>query len=95
MRPSPCRVMSSYQKQFIFSLGTYRVSAVGVKDQQFESRLKLHPNWLALRDDELSKVSGIPDCVFVHAAGFIGGNKTRDGALAMAVKTLEHAGKIN
>ena len=42
-----------------------------------------------MRDDALSELSGIDGCIFVHAAGFIGGNKTYDGALAMASKALE------
>ena len=42
-----------------------------------------------MRDAELDKVSGIDGCIFVHAAGFIGGNKTYEGALAMAAKALE------
>ncbi len=36
----------------------------------------------------MDAVSGIDGCVFVHAAGFIGGNKTYEGALAMAAKAL-------
>lgn len=42
-----------------------------------------------MRDDELTQLSGIPGCVFVHASGFIGGNKTYDGALEMAQKSLQ------
>jgi uncharacterized UPF0160 family protein len=38
---------------------------------------------------ELSEVSQIPDCVFVHTTGFIGGNMTKEGALQMAIKTME------
>ena len=45
--------------------------------------------WTALRDDELSEECGIKDCVFVHPMGFIGGNKTREGALAMARDALK------
>lgn len=53
------------------------------------TRLSLHPDWCGLRDSDLSAMSGIPGCVFVHINGFIGGNQTYDGALSMAVKTLE------
>lgn len=42
-----------------------------------------------MRDEELSKKSGIDGCVFVHASGFIGGNATREGAIQMAVKSLD------
>lgn len=45
--------------------------------------------WCGVRDDELSKLSGIDGCIFVHASGFIGGNKTREGALTMARRALE------
>lgn len=52
-------------------------------------RLFLHPEWRGLRDAELSKVSSIEGCVFAHASGFIGGNKTKEGALQMAIKSLD------
>ena len=55
----------------------------------FENRAPLPEPWRGIRDQELSDLSGIPGCVFVHASGFIGGNETYDGALAMARKTLE------
>jgi uncharacterized UPF0160 family protein len=55
----------------------------------FENRKPLPEAWRGLRDDELSKISGVPGCVFVHAAGFIGGNKSFEGALQMAQKALE------
>lgn len=65
---------------------TWRVQAVPLEG--FTSRLPLPAPWRGLRDEELSKLSGIPGCVFVHNAGFIGGNKTYDGALAMAKKAI-------
>lgn len=42
-----------------------------------------------MRDEELSKVTGVEGGVFVHASGFIGGNETREGAMEMARKALE------
>jgi uncharacterized UPF0160 family protein len=45
--------------------------------------------WKGLRDDALSKESGIEGGIFVHISGFIGGNKTKEGALAMARKALQ------
>jgi len=66
----------------------WRVQAVPVRTDSFESRKPLPEAWCGLRDDVLSKESGIPDCVFVHASGFIGGNKTLEGAKAMAVAAL-------
>ena len=68
---------------------SWRVCTVPVEDQSFVSRMKLKGDWCALRDQELSEKSEIEGCVFVHAAGFIGGNKTKEGALKMALKTIE------
>ena len=67
---------------------SWRVLAVGVKDENFKSRLALPEDWRALRDQELSDKCGIPGSVFVHSSGFIGGNKTKEGALEMASKAL-------
>lgn len=75
------------------SNGSWRVQAVSVSSGSFENRLSLLESWRGLRDEELSKVSGIKDCIFVHASGFIGGNKTKEGAMEMALKTMESVKK--
>ncbi|XP_072987492.1 uncharacterized protein [Typha latifolia] len=62
----------------------WRVQAVAVSPDSFESRKPLPLPWRGLRDDDLSRESGISGCIFVHMSGFIGGNQTYDGALAMA-----------
>ncbi|KAF2461498.1 metal-dependent protein hydrolase [Lineolata rhizophorae] len=62
----------------------WRVRAVGVEGQSFVNRKDLPDAWKGVREEGLSKVSGIDGCVFVHASGFIGGNKTFEGALKMA-----------
>ncbi|KAI3617814.1 hypothetical protein CBS9595_003723 [Malassezia furfur] len=69
--------------------GKWRVQAVPVNSESFESRKALPEAWRGIRDTQLSELSGIPDCVFVHQSGFIGGNATKDGALAMATKALD------
>jgi uncharacterized UPF0160 family protein len=69
--------------------GKWRIRAVSKENGGFENRKDLPDAWKGVRDEQLDQVSGIPGCVFVHAAGFIGGNKTFDGALAMAQKALE------
>ncbi|KAK1619013.1 hypothetical protein QYE76_024530 [Lolium multiflorum] len=62
----------------------WRVQAVSLAPDRFESRKALPEKWRGMRDDELSKETGIPGCVFIHMSGFIGGNKTYEGALEMA-----------
>uniref|UniRef100_A0A8B9GSC0 Chromosome 12 open reading frame 10 n=1 Tax=Astyanax mexicanus TaxID=7994 RepID=A0A8B9GSC0_ASTMX len=53
------------------------------------SELSLLEEWRGVRDDALSELSGISSCIFVHSSGFIGGNKTKEGALEMARRTLQ------
>ncbi|KAL4427135.1 hypothetical protein ABPG77_001139 [Micractinium sp. CCAP 211/92] len=67
----------------------WRIQAVGVAPGSFDSRKALPVPWRGLRDAELSAACGIPGGVFVHASGFIGGNDTLEGAVAMAAKALE------
>lgn len=67
----------------------WRIRAVSVEGAGFDNRKDLPDAWKGVRDADLDRVSGVPGCVFVHAAGFIGGNKTFDGALAMAQKAVD------
>lgn len=67
----------------------WRIQCVPVSKDSFESRKPLPEAWRGFRDQELDGITGIPGCVFVHAAGFIGGNATFEGAKAMALKALE------
>lgn len=66
----------------------WRVQAVAISPDHFESRKPLPAPWRGLEGEELSKESGISNCVFVHSSGFIGGNQTYDGALSMAKAAL-------
>jgi len=64
--------------------GMWRVQAVTVEGRGFENRLSLPEEWRGVRDADLTGIAGIPGCRFCHAAGFIGGNDTYEGALEMA-----------
>ncbi|KAF4636238.1 hypothetical protein G7Y89_g1836 [Cudoniella acicularis] len=66
----------------------WRIQCVPVSKDSFESRKPLPEAWRGFRDEKLDEITGVSGGVFVHAAGFIGGNKTFDGAKAMAVKAL-------
>ncbi|KAH7915784.1 GAMM1 protein [Hygrophoropsis aurantiaca] len=68
--------------------GTWRIQAVPVSPESFESRKALPEKWRGLRDDDLSKESGVEGGIFVHASGFIGGNQTKEGALRLAKLAL-------
>lgn len=78
----------------------WRVQCVSVSEGSFESRKALPEAWRGVRDQDLDGLMAseaekagqakLPEgAVFVHASGFIGGHKTREGAMAMAVRSLE------
>jgi len=67
----------------------WRIQAVPISPDSFDSRKALPAPWRGVRDSELSSVTGIGGCIFVHASGFIGGNATEEGALAMARQALQ------
>ncbi|CAM9685553.1 unnamed protein product [Ascophyllum nodosum] len=69
----------------------WRIQAVPQSEDSFALRLSLAKPWLGLRGEELSAKCGVEGCVFVHVNGFIGGNATGGGAMAMAAKSLEMA----
>lgn len=69
---------------------SFRIQAIP-KDRpdNFDNRKPLPKAWRGVRDEELSKLTGVPDCVFVHASGFIGGTKSMETALELAKLALE------
>ncbi|OTF80925.1 UPF0160 protein MYG1, mitochondrial-like protein [Euroglyphus maynei] len=69
---------------------SWRIRAVPVSESSFELRNPLKAEWRGLSSAEICRLSNINDCVFVHSTGFIGGNKTIDGALQMARESLQH-----
>lgn len=74
---------------------SWRVQAVPVEPNSFECRKALPEPWRGIRDEKLDALLGIGEgAVFVHASGFIGGHKTQEGAMKMAMMALEH-GNVN
>ncbi|CCD24259.1 Myg1p NDAI_0C06000 [Naumovozyma dairenensis CBS 421] len=70
------------------SSNSWRVSTVPVSSTSFQFRKGLPEHLRGLRDEELSEKSGVPDCIFIHSAGFIGGAKTKESALKLAKMSL-------
>ncbi|EGX95883.1 MYG1 protein [Cordyceps militaris CM01] len=66
----------------------WRIQCVPESKDSFVSRKPLPEAWRGFRDAELDAIAGVEGCVFVHAAGFIGGNATFDGAKVMVAKAL-------
>lgn len=74
---------------FADSTSGVRVRAIPVTSSSFVLRKALPERFRGIRDDELVVSSGIPTITFVHMSGFIGGAKTREDALRLAVLALE------
>jgi len=69
----------------------WRIQCVAEAPNSFNSRIPLPEPWRGLRDEELDQIVGhqVPSgCTFVHNSGFIGGHRTREGALAMGQLSL-------
>lgn len=67
--PSRYCELQDYTKLIRKYSGKWRIQAVSVEEGSFTSRLPLPESWRGVRGDELSKLTGIPGCVFAHANG--------------------------
>ncbi|XP_065354445.1 MYG1 protein-like [Calliphora vicina] len=74
---------------FVNASGGWCVAGVPVTPDSYLGRKFLPEPWRGLRDEELSKLVGIEGLTFVHHTGFIGVAKTKDAAIAMAIKSVQ------
>lgn len=74
---------------FSDSNNSWRVQCMSTHPDSFENRKSLPEPWWGKRDEELSTLSGLPGCIFIHATGFIGGANSRESALGLAFAGLE------
>lgn len=65
----------------------YRVQCVGKDLNSFENRKSL--KFKGERNEKLQEMSGVQDAVFVHISGFIGGARSKEGALKLAELSLQ------
>merc|ERR1719329_390286 len=68
--------------------GDWRIKTVAESLGSFTPRLKFPEAWGGLEGEELSSAAGLEGCIFVHAGRFIGGNKSKAGALQMVLKSI-------
>lgn len=73
---------------FTDSSSAWRVSTVPINSTSFQFRRGLPEPLRGLRDEELSTKSGVPGCIFIHAAGFIGGAKSKEAVYELAKMSL-------
>lgn len=69
-------------------------NAWGVKtltktEDTFENRKNLPAAWGGLRNEDLQKITGVPDAIFCHNALFLATAASKEGAIALAQLALE------
>ena len=64
--------------------GGWIVRCLPPDSKSLKQRVPMPEAWAGLGCAELQEVSGVSDATFCHAARFIAGAKSRDGALSMA-----------
>jgi uncharacterized UPF0160 family protein len=68
--------------------GTWRLYCVRDNPNLFKNRKDLPETWAGLRDEKLTRVTGVRDAVFCHRNRFMAVAKTREDALALAKLAL-------
>ncbi|EJW03508.1 hypothetical protein EDEG_02164 [Edhazardia aedis USNM 41457] len=61
----------------------FRVYAIAITALSFKTKCPLQEKWRGLRNEELQRISGIDDALFVHSTGFLGITKSYDNAVKM------------
>ncbi len=70
------------------STGTWAAKCVPKEKNSFESRKPFPEYWAGKKDEELQKVSGVPDATFCHNARFMVVAKSSVGAVALVKKAI-------
>lgn len=68
---------------------TWGVKAITKDISTFENRKDLPKEWGGLMDEELVKISLVPDAIFCHRALFLAVAKSREGAIKLAQIAVE------
>jgi uncharacterized UPF0160 family protein len=63
---------------------SWQVWAVRDGKGSFNNRRCLPAEWAGKNNEELAKLTGVPDAIFCHKALFVAGAKSEDGALELA-----------
>ena len=67
----------------------WMVKTVRKDPKTFKNRKDFPKAWAGLRDEELQKVTGVPDALFCHRGLFLAVAKTKEGAIKLAELALE------
>lgn len=67
---------------------TWQVVSVVNPPLFYDNRKLLPKSWAGKRDDELAKITGVPDAFFCHDERFMAVTKTKEGAIKLAELAL-------
>lgn len=73
--------------------GVWCAKTVKIKNDPLKARIDYPKEWCGKFDEELAKVTGVPDAKFSHASGFLMSAYSKEGAIALATKALKILGK--
>lgn len=65
-------------------MGVWGAKTIRKDIKSFENRKDFPKAWAGLRDEELQKITGVPDAIFCHRALFMASAKSKEGAIALA-----------
>jgi uncharacterized UPF0160 family protein len=65
-----------------------KILAVPKFKGRFESKTPLKKEWRGLTGKALEECAGIEGCLFVHTSGFVGANRTIEGAVEMCRRSI-------
>lgn len=70
--------------------GQWKVEAVRDDTHSFKNRKNLPLAWAGKKDGELAQISGVSDATFCHNKRFIAVASSKEGALLLARRAVEH-----
>lgn len=86
-------IEQKYNKDVKFVLNmagaSVNILAVPRRRNSFESKVPLKREWRGLSGRALETASSIEGCNFVHTKGFVGSNKTVEGAMEMCMVSID------
>jgi len=71
---------------------TWRIYAVGMKGEKFKNKMDLPESWAGKTDEQLQKITGVPDAIFCHNKRFMASAGSKNGAIVLAKLTIDFKG---
>lgn len=73
----------------VYKSEEWRIVAIQLNYNSFVNRKDFPKKWAGLRNEELQKITGIPDATFCHRKLFLAGAETKEGAIKLAELALK------